>query len=80
MPTARLQAEDHSLLVAIAERRAMQHQEVLHEALELYDRHTFMEELNESFARLRQDEASWAEELAERALWDHALMDDSGGG
>lgn len=79
MATARIQAEDHRLLVAIAKRRGLQHQQVLHEALELYDRHTFLEELNASFAELRADAAEWNHELAERAFWDSPLRDGLSG-
>lgn len=77
MPTARIQKDDHALLAVIAKRRGMQHQQVLHEALELYDRHTFLDELNASFAQLRENKPLWEEELAERELWDNTLNDGS---
>jgi hypothetical protein len=77
MPTARIKKDDHALLAVIAERRGMQHQQVLHEALELYDRHTFLDELNASFAQLRENKPLWEEELAERELWDNTLTDGS---
>lgn len=77
MPTARIQKETHELLTVIAERRGMQLQQVLHEALELYDRHTFLDELNASFAVLRDNRALWEAELAERELWDNTGGDNS---
>jgi hypothetical protein len=77
MPTTRIQKDDHALLAVIAERRGMQHQQVLHEALELYDRYTFLDELNASFAQLRENKPLWEEELAERELWDNTPNDGS---
>jgi hypothetical protein len=38
-------------------------------ALELLD------QANAAFARLKQDPQAWAEELAERALWESTLLD-----
>ena len=34
------------------------------------DRRSFLDELNESFAVLRDNRALWEAELAERELWD----------
>ena len=49
--------------------------QVLARALDLYQRHRFWQDVNEAYARLRADPKAWAEELAERALWDTALAD-----
>jgi hypothetical protein len=38
-------------------------------------RQRFFEELNAAFATLQADPEAWAEELAERAMWDATLAD-----
>ena len=35
----------------------------------------FWRQFNEAYARLHDDPVAWAEELAERRLWDTTLMD-----
>jgi hypothetical protein len=49
--------------------------EVLDRAIEVYRRQQFLSGLNADFAALRQDQAAWQEELAEREAWDSALAD-----
>jgi hypothetical protein len=39
--------------------------------------HTFLDELNASFAQLRENKTLWEEELAERELWANTLNDGS---
>jgi hypothetical protein len=51
-------------------------QAILDKAIEEYRRRTFLEGLAGDFAALRADPKAWAEEQAERRLWDNALMDD----
>jgi len=34
-----------------------------------------LDDTNRRYAELRSDESAWAEELAERALWDTSLQD-----
>ena len=41
-------------------------------------RQEFLENLAADFAALRQDEAAWAEELAERSEWEVTLADGLG--
>lgn len=38
-------------------------------------RELFFRKVNTAFARLRKDPKAWAEELAERALWDATQSD-----
>ena len=66
----------HKLLGELAEKSGESMQAVLDKALEAYRRTCFLEGLAAEFAALRADPAAWAEELAERAIWDRAMMDD----
>jgi len=50
-------------------------QAVLEEALELYRRRCFLDEVNAAYGALRQDPEAWAEIVEERALWDSTLAD-----
>jgi hypothetical protein len=49
--------------------------EVLDKALDDYRRKVFFEKLTAEYAELKTDPQAWAEELAERKLWDATLMD-----
>ena len=51
------------------------HFELLEKAVDAYRRKLFFEQLNAGYAELRADPEAWAEHLAERKLWDAALMD-----
>ena len=51
--------------------------DILAEALQQYRRQRFLlKGLAEDFAALRNDSASWDDELHERQLWDATLGDD----
>jgi hypothetical protein len=43
--------------------------------IECLRRRWMMWRFNRDYARLRRDPVAWAEELAERALWDNTLLD-----
>jgi hypothetical protein len=45
---------------------------------EEYRRRQIMEQTNAAFAALRADPDAWREELAEREVWDRALLDGLG--
>ena len=49
--------------------------EVLDKAIENYRRQRFLAGLNADFAALRKNKAAWAEELADRRMWDASLAD-----
>ena len=64
----------HQLLRELADLEKTSTEEVLDRALENYRRELFWKQTNEAFAALKADPEAWAEELAERALWDNALL------
>ncbi len=50
-------------------------QAVVEEAIELYRRQLFLDEVNLGYASLRQDPVAWSEVTEERAEWDATLAD-----
>ncbi len=50
-------------------------QEVLDDALELYQRRQLLEATNAAYAAWRTDQDAWSELEAERAAWDATLAD-----
>ena len=50
-------------------------QAVVEEAIELYRRQLFLEEVNAAYESLRRDPAAWSEVAEERLEWDATLAD-----
>lgn len=73
--TVRISPETHEKLKQLAEESGEPMPAVLDKAIEAYRRRRFLEEVNRSYAALRRDPKAWAEELAERELWDSTLAD-----
>jgi hypothetical protein len=65
----------YQLLKELAAQTGQSLPTVLEQALDAYRRKLFFEQLNAGYAELRADPKAWAEHLAERKLWDAALMD-----
>jgi hypothetical protein len=74
--TVRISPQTHAKLKELAEQAGLPMPAVLERAVDEYERRKFLEGLNEDFARLRSDPKAWADELAERALFEGTLMDD----
>ena len=62
-------------LKAIAARKNLSLQKALDELISAEEQKLFWEQVNEEYRRLQEDKEAWAEELAERALWDCCLLD-----
>jgi predicted transcriptional regulator len=73
--TIRVSDETHSILHELATLENTSMQDILGKAVEEYRRKRFLDGLNEDFARLREKEDLWAEEIAERTLWTATLLD-----
>ena len=80
--TAKISDPTHSTLKQISEKTGKPMQLVLDEAVELYRREKFFEELNRGVLAVKADTGAWEEELTERALFEgtltDGLSDDSG--
>ena len=75
MPMARLSAQAHSRLQVLAGRSGHSQQEVLENAIALYDRKQFFEDASRAYAALREDASSFAALEAERQVLDAASED-----
>ena len=75
MPTVPISEASHRVLRELAEQTNQTETEVLDKALDAYRRKVFFEQLRADYAALKADPEAWAEELAERKLWDATLMD-----
>lgn len=78
MPTTRISDTDHRVLQNLATKTGKQHQEIIHEALDSYQRERLLDEINEGYARLRSDKALWAEVKGERRILEEAGADGLG--
>jgi predicted DNA-binding protein len=75
MPTTRISESDHKALQTLARQTGKQQQEIIHEALDTYQREKLLDEINAGFERLRSRASDWNAELEERRLWDNTVAD-----
>lgn len=73
--TVRINPQSHRKLKSLASEMGESMPVVLEHAIEALRRQRFLEQAADDFARLRKDKKAWAEELAERKLWDKTLQD-----
>jgi len=76
--TVRISSNSHRALRDLAEGERVSLQTVVERAIENYRRQRFLEAANRQYAAQRANPSAWAEELAERELWDNTLKDDKG--
>ena len=75
MPSTRISVSDHRILQTLASETGKPHQEIIHEALDTYQRERLLDEINLGYARLRGGDASWAGAMGERKLLESAAAD-----
>lgn len=77
MPSTTVRISDYavSILREMSTKEGKSMLAILDEALEVYRRKKFLSEVNESFARLKDNKIAWDEEILERQDWDNALGD-----
>ena len=75
MATTRILDSDHALLQELSATTGKQHQEIIHEALEAFNRDRMLDEINAAFAAFKRDGSAWREEQAERTAWDGTALD-----
>lgn len=73
--TAKINESTHQAIKQMAEKTGKSIQLVLEEAVELYRREKFFEELNSQVLAVKANPQAWKEELAERKLWELTLSD-----
>ncbi len=69
-PTVHLSEASQRILQELADQTGQTQEEVLAKALDGYRRKVFFEGLAADYAALKADPEAWAEELAERQLWE----------
>jgi|EndophyteCoNSPM_1038545.scaffolds.fasta_scaffold20573_1 hypothetical protein len=75
MAMTRISDSDHRVLQNLATQTGMQHQEIIHQALDIYQRERLLDDIASGFERLRSNPKAWKSEEEERALWDNATGD-----
>ena len=76
--TAKISAPTHLILKQISKKTGKPMQLVLDEAVELYRREKFFEELDRGVRAVKTDPKAWAAELRERELFEGTLSDHLG--
>lgn len=73
--TIRVSEKTRDTLSELAHAASLSMGAILDQAVEVYRRHRFLEDVNVAYAALRDDSRGWAELEAERAVWDATLED-----
>jgi hypothetical protein len=73
--TIRIDPVSHASLAQIAKAKQIPLSEALARAVEAYRRDVFFEALAAGYRALRADPKAWAEETAERELWETTSSD-----
>jgi len=74
--TVRIKRETKRDLDQLAKQTGQKTQDVLDHAIDAYKPRVFLDQANRAYATLRQDDARWAEEIAERKAWNATSGDD----
>ncbi len=75
MPTTRISEPDHRLLQSLSDQTGEGHQEIIHDALDTYQRERLLDAINDGYARLTSYKSTWAEVVRERRLLERADAD-----
>lgn len=65
----------HETLQKLAESSNESIQTILDRAIENYRRYVFLVQANQAFTAMKQNDALWQEEIAERQAWDCTVVD-----
>jgi hypothetical protein len=71
----RISSNSYQILKNLAQEEGQTMQSLIDQALENLRRQKILEATNQAFARLKENESEWQEELAERRLWENTLLD-----
>jgi hypothetical protein len=73
--TIPISERSNQLLKELADQTGQNSLDILDKALDNYRRKLFFEKMNAGYGEMRADPQAWSDHLAERKLWDTALMD-----
>jgi hypothetical protein len=71
----RISSNSYQILKNLAQEEGQTMQSLIDQALENLRRQKILEATNQAFARLKENDSEWQEELAERRLWENTLLD-----
>lgn len=71
----RITQADHERLARLVRLTSMPQHEVIHRALDMFEREALLDSINDGFEALQGDPAAWRAELAERAAWELSYPD-----
>lgn len=74
--TAKISKPSHQTLKQMSEKTGKSIQLILDEAVELYRRELFFQELNQKVMKVKSNAADWGQELLERKNLEGSLADD----
>jgi hypothetical protein len=74
--TVRVDKQTYKEIKLLADKCHHNMQRVVELAIKHYKKLQYFEELNHSFAKLKENEEAWADEIKERQCWDATLADD----
>ena len=75
MPQTRISDRTHRALKHLAAESGRTFEQVIEDAIALYERDRLLDAINAGYAALREDPESWAAERRERDAWDGTLDD-----
>jgi predicted transcriptional regulator len=75
MPQTRISERTHRTLKQLAAGTGRTFEQVIEDALALYEREQLLQGINAGYAALRADAQAWAAEQDERAIWDASIAD-----
>lgn len=79
MPQTRISERTHRTLKQLAVESGRTFEQVIDDAVAVYERERLLTAINNGYAALRSDPEAWAAEQRERALWDGTLTDGTDG-
>lgn len=79
MPQTRISERTHRTLRALAAESGRTFDQVIDDALAMYERDRLLTAINDGYAALRSDPDAWAAEQEDRELWDGTLTDGRDG-
>ena len=71
----RVSTEFRDRVAHLAKSKGQRMQDILDQAIEVFARAQFWDEVDAYYEQLRADPAAWAEEQAEREIWDGTVKD-----
>ena len=73
--TVRISKVDKQIIDELGDRLGESTRSIIHQAIEEYRRRRLLDAANKGYAKLRENQQEWEEELEERSAWDETIAD-----